>query len=71
MFGDKEDGISPFNAFGGETGFTSTLFQAEKMLAAEIYQVAFSGTYRRVWREYLAPVMVSITAAAVEIMGRG
>ena len=29
MFGDKEDGIGPFNTFGGETVFTSTLCQAE------------------------------------------
>ena len=30
MFGGKEDGIGPFNAFRGETVFTSTLCQAEK-----------------------------------------
>ena len=29
VFGDKEYGIGNFNAFGGETGFTSTLCQAE------------------------------------------
>ena len=29
MFGSKEYGIVPFNAFGGDTGFTSTLCQAE------------------------------------------
>ena len=29
MFGDKEDGIGPFNAFRGEIVFTSTLCQAE------------------------------------------
>ena len=71
MFGDKEDGIGPFNVFGEETVFTSTLCQAGKMLEVEIYQVAFSGPDRRVWREDLAPIMVSITAEAVETMGRG
>ena len=25
VLGDKEDGIGPFNALGGETGFTPTL----------------------------------------------
>ena len=40
-------------------------------LAVEIYQVAFLGTDRRVWREDLAPVMVLINAAAVEKMGYG
>ena len=25
VLGEKEDDISPFNAFGGETGFTPTL----------------------------------------------
>ena len=29
VFGDKEYGIGPFNAFGGETGFTYILCQAE------------------------------------------
>ena len=32
VFGDKEEGIGPFNAFGGKTGFTSTLCQAEKFV---------------------------------------
>ena len=39
--------------------------------AVEIYQIAFSGTDRRVWREDLAPVVVLITAAAVATVGRG
>ena len=29
MFGEKEYGIGPFNAFVGDTGFTSTLCQAK------------------------------------------
>ena len=37
----------------------------------EISQVTFLGPDRRVWREDLAPVMVSITAAAVETAGCG
>ena len=40
-------------------------------LAVEISQGSFSGPDRRVWREDLAPVMVSITAAAVATMGHG
>ena len=32
VFEDKEYGIGPFNAFGGETVFTSTLCQAEKFV---------------------------------------
>ena len=32
VFRDKEDYIVPFNAFGGETGFTSTLYQVEKIV---------------------------------------
>ena len=71
MFGDKEYGIGPFNAFGGETVFIPTLCQVEKNLALEIYQVDFSGPDRVVWREDLAYVMVSITAEAVATMGRG
>ena len=39
--------------------------------AVEISQVAFSGPDRRVWREYLAPVVVLITAAAVATAVRG
>ena len=42
-----------------------------KSLAVEIYQVAFSGPDRRVWRENLAHVKVSITVAVVETMGCG
>ena len=69
VFGDKEYGISTFNMFGGETGFTSNLCQAEILSAVEIYQVAFGGLDCRVRREDLAPVMVSITAAEVEKWG--
>ena len=43
----------------------------KKSLVVEIYQVTFSGPERRVWREDLAPVLVSITAEEVEKMGRG
>ena len=39
--------------------------------AVEISQVDFLGPDRRVWREDLAPVMVSITTAEVETTGRG
>ena len=59
--------VGAFNSFVEETGFPSTLCQAEKLLAVEIPQVAFLGPERRVWRENLAPLLVSITVAAVEI----
>ena len=32
VFGDREDGIVPFNTFGGEAGFTSNLCQAEEFV---------------------------------------
>ena len=43
MFGDKEDGIGPFNAFGGETGFTSTLCQTEKFVGGGDFSSRFLG----------------------------
>ena len=46
VFGDREDGIVPFNTFGGVTGFTSTLCQVEKSFVVDISQVAFSGPDR-------------------------
>ena len=52
-------------------GFTSTLYQAEKLLLVEMSQFAFSGPERRVWIEGLAPVLVSITAEVVTTMGQG
>ena len=69
VFGDREDGIGPFNVFRGNIGFASTLFQAGNSLEVDISQVAFSGPDRRVRRDYLAHVMVSITAAVVSTMG--
>ena len=51
--------------------FTSTLCQAGNVLGVETSQVAFSGTEQRVRREDLAPVLVSITATAVEMIGQG
>ena len=65
VFGDKEDGIDPFNTFGGVIRFTSTLCQAKKSFVVEISQGAFLGTDQRVWREDLASVIVSITVLAV------
>ena len=43
----------------------------KNLLAVEISQVTLSGPERRVWREDLAPVLVSITEAAVATMGQG
>ena len=40
-------------------------------LAVEISQVALLGQERRVWRDDLAPVLVLITAAVVEMIGQG
>ena len=39
--------------------------------AVEISQLYFSVPDRRFWREDLAPVMMSITVAAVAMAGRG
>ena len=39
--------------------------------AVEISQVVFWGLDRRVWREYLAPAVVLITAEGVAMAGRG
>ena len=44
LFEDKNICVGAFNAFRGGTVFTSALCQAEKALAVEISQVAFSGT---------------------------
>ena len=43
MFGDKEDGIGPFNAFGGETEFTPILCQAEKFVCGGNFPSRFLG----------------------------
>ena len=43
VFGDKEDGIGPFNTFGGETGYTSTLCQAEKFIGSGDFPSCFLG----------------------------
>ena len=43
MFGDKADGIGTFNAFGGVTGFTSTLCQAEKIVYGGDFPSRFLG----------------------------
>ena len=53
------------------TGWRWTCSRRKKNLAMEISQVAFSGPERRVWRDDLALVSVSITEAAVATMGRG
>ena len=41
MFGFKEDGIIPFNTFGGVTGFTSTLCQVEKIVCGGYFPSRF------------------------------
>ena len=43
VFGDKEDDIGQFNAFGGETGFTPTLCQAEKIVGGGDLPSCFIG----------------------------
>ena len=43
VFGDKEDGIGTFNAFGGETVFTSTLYQAENFVGGGDFPSCFLG----------------------------
>ena len=43
VFGDKEEGIGTFNTFGGKTGFTSTLCQAEKFVGGGDFPSRFFG----------------------------
>ena len=43
VLGDKEDGIVPFNKFGGETEFTPTLCQAEKLICSGDLRTCFFG----------------------------
>ena len=43
MFGDKEDGIGSFNTFVEETGFNSTLCQAEKFIGGGDFPSRFIG----------------------------
>ena len=55
----------------GRRALPPTCAKRENLFAVEISQVAFLGPYRRVWREDLDPVVVLITASAVEMVGRG
>ena len=43
VFGDKDDGIGHFNAFGRETGFISTLCRAEKFVCGGDFSSRFLG----------------------------
>ena len=71
LFGDKKILCWCLHSFVEETGFPSTLCQAEKLLAVEIPRVAFLGPERRVWREDLSLILVPITASAVAMIERG
>ena len=66
----KEDGIVTFNMFGGGQDLPPPCVRRKKSFVVEISQVSFLGTDQRLWREDLAPVMVSITALAVPTTGR-
>ena len=43
LFGDKKYCVGAFNPFGGETGFTSTLFYAEKFVGSGNFPSHFLG----------------------------
>ena len=70
VFGDKEDGIGPFNTFGGWRYLPPPCVRQKDYFVVKISKVDFSGPDRRVWREDLAPVMVSIATEAVEATRR-
>ena len=57
--------LAPSTCLEGRRYLPPPCARQKKMFLVDIPQVAFLGPYRRVWREDLAPVMVSITAAAV------
>ena len=61
----------PSMCFEGRQDLPLPCAKQEKSFAVEISHVAFLGKDRRIWREALSPVMVSITAAAVATAGRG
>ena len=61
----------PSISLEGRQDLPPTCARQKDLFAVEIYQVAFGGLDRRVRREDLSPVMVSITAADVAKMGSG
>ena len=63
--------LVPSTRLDGRWDLPQPCARRKTYLVVEISQVAFSGTERRVCREDLAPVLVSITAAAVANMGQG
>ena len=63
--------LFPLMSLDGRRDLLPPWAKQEKSFAVEIYQVALSGTDRRFWTEDLAPVVMLITAAAVETAGHG
>ena len=71
LFGDKTIVLVPSNVLEGRWYLPPPCDRQKKFLAVEISKVTFSGPERRVWKEDLAPVFMSITAAEVATMGQG
>ena len=63
--------LVPSNVLEGRWYLPPPCDRQKKFLAVEISKVTFSGPERRVCREELALVLVSITEAVVAMMGRG
>ena len=62
--------LVPSTRLDGRPDLPLPCVRRKSSLEVEISQFAFSGTELRVCREDLAPVLVSITEAAVAMMGR-
>ena len=63
--------LVPSTSLEGRQDLHPPCARRKNLLAVEISQVTFSGPERRVWKEDLAPVFMSITAAEVATMGQG
>ena len=69
--GENNIVLDPLMLLEGIRDLPPPCARQKNSLALDISQVAFSGPDRRLWREDLAPIVVSITAAAVATAGRG
>ena len=69
ILGDKKMVLIPSTRLEGRRYLPPPCSRRGKLLAVEISQVTFLGLDQRVWREDLAPVTVSIAAAAVATIG--
>ena len=67
----KKSVLVPLTHYERRQDLPLSCARRKNTFAVEISQVAFSGPERRVWRDKFALVLVSITRAAVEMLGRG